>query len=54
MGEYNGMNTWFALMSLINFQLNTANHERNIEETERQKRIEQKLDKLLEMLEDGK
>ena len=46
----NGINSWFALMTLINFQLNMDNHTRNEEEVERQKRIEQKIDKLLEML----
>ena len=46
----NGVSSWFALMTLINFELNTSNLKRNEEETARQKRIEAKLDKLLEML----
>ena len=41
---------WFAMMTMINFKLNMENHSRNEEEVERQKRIENKLDKLLEML----
>ena len=42
--------SWFVLMTLINFDINMSNFNRNQEETERQKRIEKKLDKLLEML----
>ena len=41
---------WFALMTMINFQLNMDNYERNKQEIERQKRIEGKLDELLEIL----
>lgn len=41
---------WFAMMTMINFKLNMDNHSRNQEEVERQKRIESKLDKLLEKL----
>lgn len=41
--------SWFEMMTMINFQLNIDNHTRNEEEVERQKRIENKLDKLLEL-----
>ena len=41
---------WFALMAMINFTLNISNQKKNEQEIERQKRIETKLDKLLEML----
>ena len=53
MGDGNSISSWFALMTMINFQLNMDNHKRNEEEVARQKRIEEKLDKLLEMLQDG-
>lgn len=41
---------WFAFMSLFNTSLGLTNVEKNTEQYERQKRIEEKLDKLLEMI----
>ncbi|MGN1327373.1 MAG: hypothetical protein ACI4VQ_04815 [Clostridia bacterium] len=41
---------WFAVVSLFNTSLGLSNVEKNTEQEERQKRIEQKLDEILEML----
>lgn len=43
-------NYWFALVALFNTTLGLSNIEKNTEQEERQKRIEDKLDKLLEIL----
>ena len=45
--------TWFFIfMSLFNTNLGLTNIEKNTEQYERQIRIEQKLDKLINLLED--
>lgn len=41
---------WFAFMSLLNTNIGLTNIEKNTEQYERQKRIEEKLDKLLELM----
>ena len=41
---------WFAMMSLFNTNLSLSNLDRNNEQYERVKRVEQKLDKLLELM----
>lgn len=41
---------WFVFMSLFNTSLGLTNIEKNTEQHERQIRIEEKLDKLLEMM----
>lgn len=47
--------TWFFIfMSLFNTNLGMTNVEKNDEQYERQIRIEEKLDKLINLLEDKK
>lgn len=46
-------NWWFAMVALFNTSLGLSNMEKNTEQQERQKRIESKLDKILEMLDNG-
>lgn len=41
---------WFVFMALFNTTIGFSNLEKNTEQYERQKRIEQKLDKLLELM----
>lgn len=48
----NDYTLFFMFMSLFNTNLGLTNIEKNNEQYERQIRIEQKLDKLLEMLGD--
>lgn len=44
--------TWFFIfMSLFNTNLSLTNVEKNTEQYKRQKRIEEKLDKLIKLLE---
>ena len=45
---------WFAIVSLFNTNLGLSNFDKNAEAEERQKRIEMKLDKILEMMENAK
>ena len=44
---------YFILMSLINFSIGISNIEKNDSQEQRQIRIEEKIDKLLEII-DGK
>lgn len=46
----NDYTLFFAFMSLFNTNLGLSNLDKNTEQEERQKRIEQKLDKLLELI----
>lgn len=48
----NDFNLWFAIVALFNTSLGLSNIEKNTEQENRQKRIEEKIDKILEMLED--
>lgn len=41
---------WFAVVSLFNTSIGLSNVERNTEQEERQMRIEKKLDKILEII----
>lgn len=41
---------WFAFMALFNTNIGLSNLDKNTEQFERQKRIEEKLDKLLRIL----
>ena len=41
---------WFAMASLINTTIGLSNVERNKDQEERQERIESKVDKILEIL----
>lgn len=43
-------NWWFAMVALFNTSIGLSNIEKNTIEEERQKRIENKLDELLEIL----
>lgn len=49
----NDFNWWFAMLALCNTSLGLSNIEKNTEQEERQKRIENKLDRILEMLRNG-
>lgn len=49
----NDFNWWFAMLALCNTSLGLSNIEKNTEQEERQKRIENKLDRILEMLQNG-
>lgn len=46
----NDMNWWFAMATLCNTTIGLSNMERNVQQEEKQKQIEQKLDKILEIL----
>lgn len=45
---------WFVLVSLLNTSIGLSNVEKNSEQELRQIKIEEKLDKILEMLNNGK
>ena len=49
----NDMNWWFAMATLCNTTIGLSNIEKNTEQEERQKRIEDKLDKILKILDNG-
>lgn len=49
----NDFNWWFAMMALCNTSIGLSNMEKNTEQEERQIRIENKIDKILEILNDG-
>ena len=46
-------NMWFAIVALCNTSIGLSNIERNLEQEERQKRIESKLDKIMDNLNNG-
>lgn len=41
---------WFAILGLFNTNIGISNFDKNKEQADRQVRIEQKLDKILEIL----
>lgn len=49
----NDFNWWFAMVATFNTSLGLTNMEKNTEQETRQKRIENKLDRILEILENG-
>ena len=49
----NDFTMFFIIMSLINFSIGISKSEKNDIESVRQERIETKLDKILELLDNG-
>lgn len=45
---------WFALTTLFNTSIGLSNMQKNSEQELRQNRIEEKIDKILEILNNGK
>ena len=49
----NDFNSWFAMVATFNTSLGLTNMNKNQQQEETQKRIEQKIDKILEILSNG-